>query len=97
MPKLPDWKVRALNQCETIAFNKIFVKFANNVKPFWDTTQWLLFVGSEPVTQTNIGLSNDTAHIKSPAVQSALMRGDNYTRGYYTVRHIIIFSSFYLI
>lgn len=80
VPRLPDWKIHALKHCEMAVYNKIFIKFADSVRPFWDKTQWLHFVDSEPVTnQGNIARSN------SPAVQYALKRGDNYTRGYFTV------------
>ena len=48
-PSLPDWKVRALKLCETAVYNKIFIKFADDVKPFWDPTEWIIYVDSEPV------------------------------------------------
>lgn len=50
-PALPDWKVRALEHCVTAVYNKIFVKFdyADNEKPFWDPTEWIIYVDSEPV------------------------------------------------
>ena len=51
--KLPDWKVRALKQCETAVYDKIFMKFADDVKPFWDPTEWILFVDSEPMPRQN--------------------------------------------
>ena len=54
-PKLPDWKVRALKQCETAVYDKIFMKFADDVKPFWDPTEWILFVDSEPMRQSGNG------------------------------------------
>ena len=49
LPKLPKWKLRALSQCETVACTKIFVKFADDIRPFWDSTDWIVYVDSEPV------------------------------------------------
>ena len=49
-PALPDWKVRALKQCETAVYNKIFVQFGDNARQFWDKTEWILHVDSNPVT-----------------------------------------------
>ena len=48
-PKLPDWKLKALSQCETAACTKIFVKFADDMRPFWDAADWIVFVDSDPV------------------------------------------------
>jgi polyamine oxidase len=45
-PALPDWKVHALDLCETAVYNKIFVTFGDDVRPFWDKTQWILYVDS---------------------------------------------------
>ena len=86
-PVLPDWKVRALRQCETALYDKIFVKFADNVRPFWDDSEWIIFVDSEPVALQ--GGQYDVARSMSPAVQNALKRGEPFTQGYFTV------SSFY--
>lgn len=82
VPNLPDWKVRALNVSGTVVYDKVFLKFADNVTAFWDTTQWLFNVDSDPVIGGQI---NDTARSSSPAIQYAQQQGDNYTRGYYTV------------
>lgn len=49
VPSLPEWKLRALRQCELAAYTKIFIKFADDVRPFWDPTEWTLFVDSEKV------------------------------------------------
>ena len=49
IPSLPEWKQRALRKCEMITFTKIFVKFASDLRPFWDASQTILFVDSEPV------------------------------------------------
>ena len=83
-PPLPPWKVRALNQVVTVVYDKIFVKFADNVRPFWGESEWILFVDSEPVMSGGSQPYDITRRL-SPAVQSALMRGDPYTRGYFTV------------
>ena len=135
-PELPAWKVRALKLCETAVYNKIFIKFADDVKPFWDPTEWIIYVDSEPVTaqagaqagggqhaghplefKLEIKSSESAAasgavsasgtvvmdrpatspkqeHLEqyekarrvSPAFQSALKRGEPFTRGYYEVR-----------
>lgn len=83
-PPLPDWKARALRQCETAVYNKIFVKFADNVRPFWDQTEWIVYVDSEPV-QAAGGQYFDSVRSMSPAVQSALRRGEPFSQGYFTV------------
>lgn len=49
VPPLPAWKKRALACSPTLAFNKIFVKFAADQEPFWDPTEWVLFADSVPV------------------------------------------------
>ena len=66
----------------TAVYDKIFVKFNDTVNPFWDDSQWILNVDSDPVIG---GQYNDTGRSNSPAVQIALQQGNNYTRGYYTV------------
>ena len=63
-------------------YDKIYVKFNDTVTPFWDDSQWIFNVDSDPV---NGGQYNDTGRSNSPAVQIALQQGNNYTRGYYTV------------
>lgn len=80
-PPLPHWKVRALNQSETVVYDKIFVKFADDIRPFWDATEWILFVDSEPVTPQ----AADCSLIRCQAVRTALKYGDSYTLGYFTV------------
>lgn len=33
-------------------YDKIFLKWADNVRPFWDPTEWFLYVDSEPMART---------------------------------------------
>ena len=32
-------------------YTKIFLKFADNVRPFWDPTQWIMYVDSEKANE----------------------------------------------
>ena len=66
----------------TVVYDKIYVKFADNASAFWDNTQWILNVDSDPVIG---GQYNDTGRSNSPAVQIALQQGNMFPRGYYTV------------
>lgn len=83
MPKLPGWKVRALQQCETGVYDKIFLKYADDVQPFWDPTEWFLYVDSERVTpQTNGGRSSNRAieSRRSRTAASQLQQLEQYDR-----------------
>ena len=66
-------------------YNKLFVKFADDVTPFWDKAQFLVFVDSDPVSQA----TSDNARLNSSALQFAQQNREEYTRGYYTVRSLI--------
>ena len=91
VPSLPDWKVHALNRTTTAVYDKIFVKFNDSVTPFWDNTQWVINVDSDPVIG---GQYNDTGRSSRPAFQIAQQQGNDYIRGYYTVCSQICFNVF---
>ena len=53
IPRLPEWKQRALGQCKLGACTKVFVKFADDVRPFWDASQTILYADSEVVNASD--------------------------------------------
>ena len=86
IPSLPEWKQRALRQSKLGACTKVFVKFADDVRPFWDAKQTILYADSEVVNGSSSTDQYVCLRDPSAAVRYAHKRGDRYTRGYYTVR-----------
>ena len=73
-----------------VAYTKIFVKFADNVRPFWDPSEWILFVDSEPVDGFPVaggapaplptGVPEETEAAAADAAQVSLDAADQYIR-----------------
>ena len=72
------------------AYTKIFVKFADSVRPFWDKSEWFLFVDSEPVDTSPAaggapapppsGLPEEAAAADAAHVSTDALATDQYIR-----------------
>ncbi|XP_078000050.1 uncharacterized protein LOC144452772 [Glandiceps talaboti] len=45
-PPLPDWKMYEIFKFRMAWFTKIYLKFADDVIPFWDGTEWVLIASA---------------------------------------------------
>ena len=63
VPELPVWKRIALEHCPIGYFTKIFVKFPNTCKKFWDESEWIIYVDSIPVPNMKELMKNETSRV----------------------------------
>jgi len=78
-PGLPEEKMKLINMLEMKSFDKIFLKFPNYLKPFWDNSLYILYV--DPIVkgryQTWLNMNAVGGAFKNSNILMVMTQGDD--------------------